>query len=173
MIEALVRCCAFGFLGPIAGLLTLIVSGGGSKNLALDTFVIVLLFAYLFGLVPALITAAFDEFLDGRGAKGIPKYLLTGAFGYAAAYVFPLMPLRCSTLIDHLVGVGDERRRHVEAQRLGGLEVDRQLELGRKLNWKISRFFTSQDAIDIRRGSSIHIDRVNAVGHQAATRDPK
>jgi hypothetical protein len=93
MIEALVRCCAFGFLGPIAGLLTLIVSGGGSKNLALDTFVIVLLFAYLFGLVPALITAAFDEFLDGRGAKGIPKYLLTGAFGYAAAYVFPLMPL--------------------------------------------------------------------------------
>jgi hypothetical protein len=93
MIEVLVRCCAFGFLGPIAGLLTLIVSGGGSKNLALDTFVIVLLFAYLFGLVPALITAAFDEFLDGRGAKGIPKYLLTGAFGYAAAYVFPLMPL--------------------------------------------------------------------------------
>jgi len=52
----------------------------------------------------------------------------------------------CSTLIDHLVGVGDERRRHVEAQRLGGFEVDRQLELGRKLNWKISRFFTSQDA---------------------------
>jgi hypothetical protein len=83
MIEALV----FGLLGPIAGLLTFIVLGGGLKDLPLDTLVIVLLFAYLAGLVPALITAAFDIFLDARGAKGIPKYLLTGAFGYAAAYV--------------------------------------------------------------------------------------
>jgi hypothetical protein len=74
MIEAL----AFGLLGPIAGLLTFIVLGGGLKDLPLDTLVIVLLFAYLAGLVPALITAAFDIFLDARGANGIPKYLLTG-----------------------------------------------------------------------------------------------
>jgi hypothetical protein len=87
MIEGLVRCCVFGFLGPIAGLLTFIVLGGGLKDLPLDTFVIVLLFTYLFGLVPALITAAFDGFLDGRGARGIPKHLLTGTFGYAAAYL--------------------------------------------------------------------------------------
>jgi hypothetical protein len=93
MLEALIRCSVFGFLGPVAGLLTLIVSGVGSGNLGLDTFVLVLVFAYLFGLVPALMTAAFDGFLDGRGARGIPRYLLTGAFGYAAAYVFPLMPL--------------------------------------------------------------------------------
>lgn len=83
MIEALV----FGLLGPIAGLLTLIVLGGGLNDLPLDTFVVGLLFTYLAGLVPALMTAAFDIFLDVRGAKGIPKYLLTGAFGYAAAYV--------------------------------------------------------------------------------------
>ncbi len=91
MIEALL----FGLLGPIAGLLTFIVLGGGLKDLPLDTFGIVLLFAYLAGLVPALITAAFDIFLDVRGAKGIPKYLLTGAFGYAAAYVvaFEVTPL--------------------------------------------------------------------------------
>jgi hypothetical protein len=91
MIEALV----FGLLGPIAGLLTFIVLGGGLKDLPLDTLVIVLLFAYLAGLVLALITAAFDIFLDAWGAKGIPKYLLTGAFGYAAAYVvaFEVTPL--------------------------------------------------------------------------------
>jgi hypothetical protein len=91
MIEALV----FGLLGPIAGLLTLIVLGGGLKDLPLDTFIFLLLFTYLTGLIPAFITAAFDIYLDVRGAKGIPKYLLTSAFGYAAAYVvaFEVNPL--------------------------------------------------------------------------------
>jgi hypothetical protein len=83
MIDALV----FGLLGPAAGLLTwMAVLGRGSRDLPLDPFIIGLLFTYLAGLFPALITAAFDIYLDVRGAKGIPKYLLTGAFGYAAAY---------------------------------------------------------------------------------------
>jgi hypothetical protein len=49
MIEALV----FGLLGPIAGLLTFIVLGGGLKDLPLDTFVIVFLFAYLASFRPS------------------------------------------------------------------------------------------------------------------------
>jgi hypothetical protein len=93
MIEALV----FGLLGPIAGLLTyMIVFGPGSKEVPLDTSILFLPFTYLAGLFPALLTAAFDIILNVRGAKGIPKYLLTGAFGYAAAYVVAfgaLMPL--------------------------------------------------------------------------------
>ena len=36
---------------------------------------------------------------------------------------------------DHLVGARDEPRRHGEAERLGRLEVDHQLELGRLLDW--------------------------------------
>jgi hypothetical protein len=66
----------------------------------------VLLFAYLFGLVPALMAAAFDEFLDGRGAKSIPKCLLTGAFGYVAAYAvaFEVTPLLLYQLRWGLIG---------------------------------------------------------------------
>jgi len=42
-------------------------------------------------------------------------------------------------LLDHLVGAGDERRRHFKAERLSGPEVDDKLEPGgaidRHLGW--------------------------------------
>jgi glyoxylase-like metal-dependent hydrolase (beta-lactamase superfamily II) len=51
-------------------------------------------------------------------------------------------------LFDHLVGAKQDRWRYRKAERLGGLEVHGQLELGRKLHREIARFFATQDAID-------------------------
>jgi hypothetical protein len=43
-------------------------------------------------------------------------------------------------LLDHLVGLEEDRLRDRESQRLGGLEIDHQLELGGLLDGEISRF---------------------------------
>ena len=40
-------------------------------------------------------------------------------------------------LFDHLVGAGEERRRHGEAERFGGLHIDRQLKFGRCLHRQV------------------------------------
>src|SRR6516225_5121202 len=70
--------------------------------------------------------------------------------------------------LDHLVGALLKQRRHVKPERLGGLEVDDQLELDRGLHWKLARFCALEDAIDIRRRASKIIDQVISVGQQAA-----
>jgi hypothetical protein len=52
-------------------------------------------------------------------------------------------------LFDHLVGAGDQRRWDFQPERFGRLEVDHQLVPGRRLQRKVSGFFTLQDAVDI------------------------
>src|SRR6516162_2511380 len=69
---------------------------------------------------------------------------------------------------DYLVGALLQKQRHVEAECLGGLEIDHQLELDGGLDGKLARLRPPQDAIDIARRAPEIIGYVNAVGQQAA-----
>src|SRR5215831_16925315 len=74
---------------------------------------------------------------------------------------------------DQLVGEREQLPRNGKAERLGGLEVQDHLELGRKLNGKIARLLAAQDAIHIRGGAMNDVYHVDPVGEQTAVFDKK
>jgi hypothetical protein len=51
--------------------------------------------------------------------------------------------------LDHFVGACDERRRHLEAERFGGLEIDDEFDLGRHFDRKVGGLGAAQNAIDV------------------------
>src|SRR5215831_40506 len=71
-------------------------------------------------------------------------------------------------LFDHFVSPQPNRRRHREAERLGGLEVHDHLEFCRKLHREIARLRAAQKAIDISGGTTKAIYPVGSVGEQTA-----
>src|SRR5215218_9223165 len=50
---------------------------------------------------------------------------------------------------DHLVGAQEKLSRDFDAKRLGGLQVEHELEVGRRLDRQLARLCASEDAVDI------------------------
>src|SRR5262252_6227443 len=50
---------------------------------------------------------------------------------------------------DHIVGATEQQRWHVEVQRLGGLEIDDQFKLCRRLDREVGRLLALEDAVDV------------------------
>src|SRR5262249_34042196 len=75
------------------------------------------------------------------------------------------------TSLDHLVGAGEQRCWHIQAERLRGLEVDGQLELGWRLYWEFRRLIASENTIDVVGCAPVRVNRIRPIGDQAAGAD--
>ena len=75
---------------------------------------------------------------------------------------------RPNSLLDHLVGELQQRLRHGEAERLGGSQVNDQIEFGRQLNGQITGFRSFESAIYIEGRTSKQVEDVSPVGYQSA-----
>jgi hypothetical protein len=72
-----------------------------------------------------------------------------------------------ASLIDDLVGAGEKRRWEGESERFCGLEVDRQLELGRLQEWQIGWLRALKNTTDIGARLVVLIGYTGAVADQA------
>src|SRR5215831_6644889 len=74
------------------------------------------------------------------------------------------------SLFDHFVGARLQGHGHGQAERLGGLQVDDQLELGRLHDWHLRRAHALKDLTDVVAGLSIHPADARAIAQEPTHR---
>ena len=84
---------------------------------------------------------------------------------------FVLIADMATVLFDHLVGAGEERRWHGEAELLGGLEVDHEFVLGGRLHGQVGGLFASEDTVDVAGRAAELVDKIGCIDDQAAAGD--
>jgi hypothetical protein len=89
-----------------------------------------------------------------RGQRGSAR----GQMQKLSAGKFQFEPPPLVSLFDHLVGAGDERRRHVETDRLGCLQVDDELELHCPQNRQVGRLLAFENAAGVNAELALPID---------------
>src|SRR5215475_10526825 len=60
-------------------------------------------------------------------------------------------------LFDDFVCLSEQRRRKLEAERLGGREIYDEIKLSRLLDWDVARLGTVQNLVDIVCGAAVHV----------------
>src|SRR4029434_36433 len=81
-------------------------------------------------------------------------------------------PSRPSASLYELIRPRQQRGRDRETERLGGLEVDGQLELRRLLDGQVAGAGPLEDLVHVGRGAAEEIGNVRPVGHEAAGLGP-
>src|SRR5260370_25134675 len=71
-------------------------------------------------------------------------------------------------LLDHLIRPLQERRRDRQAEGLGGLEVDDQLELGGLLDREVGGSGPLEDLVNVLGGATIQVQHISAIGYEAS-----
>jgi hypothetical protein len=71
-------------------------------------------------------------------------------------------------LLDHLVSLRKQRRWHLDAQHLGRLQIDDELELSRTHDWQVGRFFALKDAASIDACLARQVRTPRSVAHEPA-----
>jgi hypothetical protein len=57
----------------------------------------------------------------------------------------------------------EQGQRHLDAKRLGALQVNQQLDLGGLLNREIGRVGAFKNPVDVERRSAVHVEIVRAI----------
>src|SRR5215813_8269790 len=69
---------------------------------------------------------------------------------------------------DHLLGAGDQHRRHSQAELPGSFEVDEEVKPSRLLDWQVGGLGPPENPSGVDAGLAIGIRQASAVTHETA-----